>query len=151
MPLGNSASASWLVCACRATDTDTTDEILAAALDHAKLMRYCAKVRRPSSGLVRSSTPAPSEVHCASYHGGASYGAAALLVPCRAARLLAVRWNVRRRTYAAHRSRGRAITASPLRAPLLSTQLVHLCPQGDSIVALHRIGNASVIKIVDIR
>ncbi|KAF5833151.1 pyruvate kinase [Dunaliella salina] len=49
----------------RATDTDTTDEILAAALEHAKSMRYCAK--------------------------------------------------------------------------------------GDSIVALHRIGNASVIKIVDIK
>jgi len=28
----------------RATDTDTTDEILAAALEHAKSMRYCAKV-----------------------------------------------------------------------------------------------------------
>lgn len=49
----------------RATDTDTTDEILAAAIEHAKRMRYCAR--------------------------------------------------------------------------------------GDSIVALHRIGNASVIKIVDIK
>jgi pyruvate kinase len=49
----------------RATDTDTTDEILAAAIEHAKRARYCAK--------------------------------------------------------------------------------------GDSIVALHRIGNASVIKIVDIK
>jgi pyruvate kinase len=49
----------------RATDTDTTDEILAAAIEHAKRMRYCVK--------------------------------------------------------------------------------------GDSIVALHRIGNASVIKIVDIK
>ncbi|KAG1669401.1 hypothetical protein FOA52_004052 [Chlamydomonas sp. UWO 241] len=49
----------------RATDTDTTDEVLAAAIEHAKAMRYCAK--------------------------------------------------------------------------------------GDSIVALHRIGNASVIKIVDIK
>jgi hypothetical protein len=27
----------------RATDTDTTDEILAAAIEHAKRMRYCAK------------------------------------------------------------------------------------------------------------
>jgi hypothetical protein len=49
----------------RATDTDTTDEILAAAIEHAKRQRYCAK--------------------------------------------------------------------------------------GDSIVALHRIGNASVIKIIDIK
>mmetsp|Transcript_44045 Transcript_44045/g.132038 ORF Transcript_44045/g.132038 Transcript_44045/m.132038 type:complete len:455 (-) Transcript_44045:301-1665(-) len=49
----------------RATDTDTTDEVLAAAIEHAKAMRYCAR--------------------------------------------------------------------------------------GDSIVALHRIGNASVIKIVDIK
>lgn len=49
----------------RATDSDTTDEILAAAIEHAKRARYCAK--------------------------------------------------------------------------------------GDSIVALHRIGNASVIKIVDIK
>jgi hypothetical protein len=49
----------------RATDSDTTDEILAAAIEHAKRMRYCAK--------------------------------------------------------------------------------------GDSIVALHRIGNASVIKIIDVR
>lgn len=27
----------------RATDTDTTDEILAAAIEHAKRARYCAK------------------------------------------------------------------------------------------------------------
>ncbi len=28
----------------RATDTDTTDEILAAAIEHAKRMRYCTRV-----------------------------------------------------------------------------------------------------------
>ena len=35
-------------------------------------------------------------------------------------------------------------------AIVVAKQLKH-CQKGDSIVALHRIGNASVIKIVDIK
>ena len=67
----------------RATDTDTTDEILAAAIEHAKESGYCKPVRCHAFA-----------VHC--------YAA---LTPPSAA-------------------------------------------QGDAVVALHRIGSASVVKIV---
>jgi hypothetical protein len=47
----------------RATDTDTTDEILAAAIEHAKRMRYCAKVGgRP--GPKRAGRHASSRLAC---------------------------------------------------------------------------------------
>lgn len=38
-----------------------------------------------------------------------------------------------------------------VQAALVVAKKLKYCQRGDSIVALHRIGNASVIKIVDIK
>ncbi len=39
----------------------------------------------------------------------------------------------------------------PLQASIEHAKQMRYCGRGDCIVALHRIGNASVIKIVDIK
>eukprot|EP00983_Pelagomonas_calceolata_P018536 581331-Pelagomonas_calceolata.AAC.9 len=63
------AATMRVVCATtrrQATDTDTTDEILAAALEHAKSMRYCAKVsaRGPAADAMPCMGAPPNPLSC---------------------------------------------------------------------------------------